>query len=120
MRTASPRGAPAATWPRYAAPAALPRAVRAVDRWGLLGVTAVLGNVLLAVLFTTPADGPYAWTGPANDTVGIVSALAMIPVAAALLAVCGNSPGLGAITSLAIVAMVVMARPYRCCSSWAG
>ena len=94
MRTASPRGAPAATWPRYAAPAALPRAVRAVDRWGLLaGVTAVLGNILLAVLFTTPADGPYAWTGPANDTVGIVSALAMIPVAAALLAVCGNSPG---------------------------
>ena len=110
MRTASPCRALAATWPRRAAPAPLPRAVRAVDRWGLLaGVTAVLGNVLLAVLFTTPADGPYAWTGPANDTVGIVSALAMIPVAAALLAVCGNSPGLGAITSLAIVAMVVTA-----------
>ena len=31
------------------------------------GVTGVLGNVLLAVLFTTPTDGPYAWTGPASD-----------------------------------------------------
>jgi hypothetical protein len=38
-----------------------------------------------------------------------VSTLAMIPVAAGLLAVCGNRPGLGTITSLAIVAMVVMA-----------
>ena len=28
MSTASPHGAPAATWPRRAAPAALPRAVR--------------------------------------------------------------------------------------------
>jgi hypothetical protein len=110
MSTASPRGALTATSPQRAAPAPLPRAVRAVDRWGLLaGVTAVLGNVLLAVLFITPADGPYAWTGPANDTVGIVSALAMIPVAAALLAVCGNRPGLGAVTSLAIVAMVMTA-----------
>jgi hypothetical protein len=110
MRTPGPDHAPADTWPRRAAPAALPRAVRTVDRWGLLaGVTSVLANVLLVVLFTTPADGPYAWTGPANDTVGIVSALAMIPVAAAILTVCGNSPGLGAITSLAIVAMVMMA-----------
>ena len=110
MSTASPHRVSAATWQRRAAPAPLSRAVRAVDRWGLLaGVTGFLGNVLLVVLFTTPADGPYAWTGPANDTVGVVSTLAMIPVAAALLAVCGNSPGLGAITSLAIVAMVVTA-----------
>ena len=110
MSTPGPSQAPAATWPRRAAPAALPRAVRIVDRWGLLaGVTSVLGNVLLVVLFLTPADGPYAWTGPANDTVGIVSALAMIPVAVGLLAVCGSSPGLGAVTSLAIVAMVVTA-----------
>lgn len=109
--------APAATWPRRAAPAALSRAVRTVDRWGLLaGVTSVLANVLLVVLFTTRADGPYAWTGPANDVVGIVSTLAMIPIAAGLLAVCGNRPGLGAITSLAIVAMVIMAA-VRCCSS---
>jgi hypothetical protein len=91
-------------------PAPLARAVRTVDRWGLLaGVTGFLANVLLVVLFTTSADGPYAWTGPANDTIGIVSTLAMIPVAAGLLTVCGNRRGLGAITSLAILAMVVMA-----------
>jgi hypothetical protein len=110
MRTASPRRALTAISPRRAAPAPLLRAVRAVDRWSLLaGVTGVLANILLVILFTTPADGPYAWTGPANDTVGVVATLAMIPVAAGLLAVCGNRPGLGAITSLAIVAMVVMA-----------
>ena len=79
-------------------------------RWGLLAdVTSLLAGVLLVVLFTTQADGPYAWTGSANDVVGIVSTLAMIPVAAGLLTVCGNRPGLGMITSLAIVAMVVIA-----------
>jgi hypothetical protein len=36
-----------------------------------------------------------------------VATLALIPVAVGLLAVCGNSRGLGAITSLAILAMVV-------------
>jgi len=95
MRTASPRRAPAASWPRRAAPAPLARAARTVDRWGLLaGVTGFLANVLLVVLFTTPADGPYAWTGPANDTIGVLSTLAMIPVAAGLLTVCDdNGPG---------------------------
>jgi len=88
----------------------LSRAVRTVDRWGLVaGVTGVLGNVLLAVLLTTPADGPYAWTGPANDVIGVVSTLAIIPVVAGLLTVCGNRPGLGAISALAIVALVAMA-----------
>ena len=110
MRTASPRRALAATRPRRAAPTPLTRAARTVDRWGLVaGMTGFVANILLAVLVTTPADGPYTWTGPANDTVGIVSTLAMIPVAAGLLAVCGNRPGLGAITSLAILAMMVMA-----------
>ena len=110
MTAASPRHASAAIWPRPAAPALLARAVRTVDRWGLLaGVTGFYGNVLLLVLFTTPADGPYSWTGPANDTIGIVSTLAMIPVAVRLLTVCGDRPGLGAITSLAVVAMVGMA-----------
>ena len=110
MRTASPRRALTATRPRRAAPTPLTRAARTVDRWGLVaGMTGFVANILLAVLVTTPADGPYTWTGPANDTVGIVSTLAMIPVAAGLLTVCGNRPGLGMITSLAIVAMVVIA-----------
>ena len=99
-----------ATYETSVRPSSLSSAVRTVDRWGLVaGVTGFLGNVLLVVLFTTPADGPYAWTGPANDTIGVVSTLALIPVAAGLLAVCGNRPGLGAITSLAILAMMVMA-----------
>ena len=72
-------------------------------------MTGFCSNVLLLVLFTTPADGPYSWTGPANHTIGVVSTLAMIPVAVGLLTVCGDRPGLGAITSLAIVAMVGMA-----------
>lgn len=109
MNAVSARRAPAAAWPRPAAPAPVARAVRTVDRWGLVaGVTGFLANVLLVVLFTTPADGPYAWTGPANDVVGDVSTLAMIPVAAGLLAVCGNRRGLGVITWLVVVAMVVM------------
>jgi len=88
----------------------LPRAARTVDRWGLVvGVIWFVGNIWLAVLFTTPADGPYAWTGPASDSLGLVTTLAVIPVVAGLLTVCGHRPGLGAITALAIVALVAMA-----------
>ena len=109
MRIPGPRRPPTATVPRREKPALRPWAVRAVDRWGFLGsVTGLLANVLLAVLFTTPAGGPYAWAGSANDIVSVVATLAMIPVAAALLAACGNSPGLGAITSLAILAMIAI------------
>jgi len=93
-----------ATHKRIAPP--LPAAVRTVDRWGLLaGVTGLLGNVLLVILFVTPAGGEYAWSGPANDAVGAVAILALIPVAAGLLTVCGNGPGLRAITAAAIPAM---------------
>jgi hypothetical protein len=49
-----------------------------------------------------------ASSGTDGFATGDVSSLAMIPVAVGLLAVCGNRRGLGAITSLAIVAMVVM------------
>ena len=88
----------------------LQRAARTVDRWGLVaGVTGFLANVLLAVLFTTPADGSYAWTGQANDSIGVVTLLAIIPVVAGLLTVCGDRPGLGAITALAIVTLAAMA-----------
>ena len=72
-------------------------------------MTGTLGNVLLAILFLTSADGPYAWTGPANDTIGIVATLTMIQIAVGLLTVCGNRPGLGAVTSLTILAMVMIA-----------
>ena len=86
------------------------RAARTVDRWGLVaGVTGFLANVLLAILFMTPADGSYAWTGPANDSIGVVALLAIIPVVAGLLTVCGDRPGLGAITALAIVTLAAMA-----------
>ena len=55
-------GPGAAAGPRNAMPASVVRAVRTVDRWGLVaGVTGLLANVLLVVLFTTPADGPYSW-----------------------------------------------------------
>jgi hypothetical protein len=110
MSAVNPGRALTARWPQRVPPAPLARAVRTVDRWGLLaGVTGFYSNVLLLVLFTTPVDGPWSWTGPANDTVGIVSLLAMIPVAAGLLTVCGGRRGLGAITSLVIVAMAGMA-----------
>jgi hypothetical protein len=47
--------------------------------------------------------------GPANDVIGVVSTPAIIPVVAGRLTVCGNRPGLGTITALAIVALVAMA-----------
>jgi hypothetical protein len=92
MRMPGPRRPPTATVPRRGKPALLPWAVRAVDRWGFLaGVTGLLANVLVAVLFTTPAGGPYAWAGSANDIVSVVATLAMIP-AALLLIVLGLMP----------------------------
>ena len=88
---------------------ALRRAVRSVDRWALVaGVTGFVSNVLLLVLFTTPVDGPYAWTGPANDVVGDVSTLTMVPLALALLVVCGGGTRLRVATAFAVVAMVAM------------
>jgi hypothetical protein len=103
MRTASAGWAPARDG-RGAGPGGSHRRPLAL----VADVTGLLANVLLVVLLTSPTDGPYAWTGPANDVVGDVSTLATIPVAVGLLAVCGHRRGLGAITSLAIVAMAVM------------
>ena len=51
-------GPGAAAGPRNAMPASVVRAVRTIDRWALVaGVTGLLANVLLVVLFTTRADG---------------------------------------------------------------
>ena len=88
---------------------AVRRAVRSVDRWALVaGVTGFLSNALLLALFTTPVDGPYAWTGPANDVVGDLSTLTMVPLALALLVVCGGGTSLRVATAFAVVAMVAM------------
>lgn len=63
------------------------RAVRVIERWGLVaGVTGVVANLLLIALYALalPGVGDYDWTGPANDVMGVVSSAAIIPVAFAL------------------------------------
>jgi hypothetical protein len=57
---------------------------RRIERWALVaGVTGCTANGLLLALWTValPGNHSYDWTGPANDVVGTVSALAMIPMA---------------------------------------
>jgi hypothetical protein len=88
------------------APAGL--AVRTIGRWALVaGVTGFIGNIALAVMLATP--GNEGWGGPASDIIGIPASLALIPLALGLLALCGSTPGLGAVTSLAVLAMAGMA-----------
>jgi len=60
-------------------------AARRVERWALVaGVTGCTANGLLLAFYTVglPGDGSYEWTGPANDTVGAVAALSLIPMTA--------------------------------------
>ncbi len=57
---------------------------RRVERWALVaGVTGCTANGLLLALWTValPGNHSYDWTGPANDVVGAVSTVAMIPMA---------------------------------------
>ncbi len=59
-------------------------AARRVERWALVaGVTGCTANALLLALYTValPGNHAYDWTGPANDVVGAVSGLTMIPLA---------------------------------------
>ena len=59
-------------------------AARRVERWALVaGVTGCTANGLLVAFYTVglPGDGSYEWTGPANDVIGAVAALSMIPMA---------------------------------------
>jgi hypothetical protein len=85
-------------------------AARTLGRWALVaGVTGFIGNIALAIMFATPGNGPWGWAGPASDIIGVPATLALIPLALGLLAICGNGPGLGAITSLAVIAMAGMA-----------
>jgi hypothetical protein len=70
-------------------------AARRVERWALVaGVTGCTANGLLVALYTVglPGAGSYEWTGPANDVVGAVAALSMIPMAAGVRDLLG-SPG---------------------------
>ena len=70
-------------------------AARRVERWALVaGVTGCTANGLLLALYTVglPGDESYEWTGPANDVVGAVSALSMIPMTAGVRDLLG-SPG---------------------------
>jgi hypothetical protein len=86
------------------------RAVRVVGQWSLLaGVTGLLGSICLLVMFATGDSGGFAWTGTASDLIGVGSDLATIPVVLALLAICGNTPGLRAITMLTVVGLAAMA-----------
>jgi hypothetical protein len=58
-----------------------------VEGWALVaGVTGCTANGLLLALYTVglPGDDSYLWTGPANDVVGAVSALSLIPMTAAV------------------------------------
>ena len=57
---------------------------RRIERWALVaGVTGCTANGLLLALWTValPGNHSYDWTGPANDVIGAVSALATIPMA---------------------------------------
>lgn len=84
-----------------------------IERWGLLaGVTGVVANLRLIALFALALPGreAYDWTGPANDVIGgVVSTLAMIPVALALRELLGGGLLLNGATALAVLAMVTIA-----------
>jgi hypothetical protein len=82
--------------------------VRAIERWGLVsGITGVVANGLLITLYAVaiPGRDEYAWTGPANDVIGAVSAGAMIPVAWATYRLLGGDRTLKVATILATCAM---------------
>ena len=97
-------------------------AARRVERWGLVaGVTGCTANGLLVALYTVglPGDSSYEWTGPANDVVGAVAALSLIPMTAGvrdLLGSPGRLPGLtrvvavGGTASAASSALLVTGR----------
>jgi hypothetical protein len=89
---------------------AMNKAVRTVERWGLLAaVTGIVSNALLLALFTVAQrNSSYEWTGPANDVIGAVSSGATIPVALALVTVLGETPALRLATRLAVGAMALI------------
>lgn len=79
---------------------------RRIERWALVaGVTGCTANALLLALWTValPGNHDYDWTGPANDVVGAVSAMAMIPMAIGVRDVLGRPGHLPLATQALIV-----------------
>lgn len=87
-------------------------AARRVERWALVaGVTGCTANGLLLALFTValPGNHAYDWTGPANDVIGAVSGLAMIPMARAVRDLLGAPGRLPLLTGAVAVGGVALA-----------
>lgn len=87
-------------------------AARRVERWGLVaGVTGCTANGLLLTLYAValPGNHDYDWTGPANDVIGSVAALAMIPLTAGVRDLLGAPGRLPLLTRIVAVGAPVMA-----------
>lgn len=83
-----------------------------IDRWALVaGVTGCTANGLLLALWTValPGNHAYDWTGPANDVVGAVSVLAMIPMATGVRDLLGRPGRLPLLTGALIAGNCLMA-----------
>ena len=83
-----------------------------MERWALVaGVTGCTANGLLLALYTValPGNHAYDWTGPANDVIGAVSALALIPMARAGCDLLGSPGRLPLLTRAVGVSAVAMA-----------
>lgn len=87
-------------------------AARRVERWALVAaVTGCTANGLLLALYTValPGNHDYDWTGPANDVIGAVAALAMIPMAGGVRDLLGGPGRLPLLTRGVAVSAVAMA-----------
>ena len=87
-------------------------AARRVERWALVaGVTGCTANGLLLALYAValPGNHDYDWTGPANDVIGAVAALAMIPMARGVRDLLGGPGRLPLLTGTLAVSAAAMA-----------
>ena len=93
-----------------------------MERWALVaGVTGCTANGLLLALYTValPGNHAYDWTGPANDVVGAVAGLAMIPMARGVRDLLGG-PGRLPLLTRAVAVSAWPWLPPRGCWSPAG
>ena len=87
-------------------------AARRVERWALVaGVTGCAANGLLLALYTValPGNHAYDWTGAANDVIGAMAGLAMIPMARGVRDLLGGPGRLPLLTQAATVSAMAMA-----------